>query len=186
MHSSAFLRRAKAVGSASRPTHAAAGRRARRGRGNGRGCHPLTGLLSGGTAPISMDTLAPGYEWSWLKYNTCPPPPPPPPPVGQVCGTQSSVQWRYGAVAQSCNTVCSPGGLSCDLNALATHSRTAECTMALAAQFSVSCNENHLSSGWSGRPSFNGGNNNCYYATTGASLDCTTTWSDISRFCPCS
>ena len=112
--------------------------------------------------------------------------PPPPPPVGQVCGTQSSVQWRYGAVAQSCNTVCSPGGLSCDLNALATHSRTAECTMALAAQFSVSCNENHLSSGWSGRPSFNGGNNNCYYATTGASLDCTTTWSDISRFCPCS
>ena len=133
-------------------------------------------------APISMDTLAP-VRMELVKVQHMPPPPP---PVGQVCGTQSSVQWRYGAVAQSCNTVCSPGGLSCDLNALATHSRTAECTMALAAQFSVSCNENHLSSGWSGRPSFNGGNNNCYYATTGASLDCTTTWSDISRFCPCS
>ena len=51
--------------------------------------------------------------------------PPPPPPVGQVCGTQSSVQWRESAMGQDCNTACNlAGGLACDANAMATHSRT--------------------------------------------------------------
>ena len=42
------------------------------GRGNGRGCHPLTGLLSGGTH-LNGYIGTGRYEWSWLKYNTCPP-----------------------------------------------------------------------------------------------------------------
>ena len=45
------------------------------GRGNGRGCHPLTGLLSGGTAPISMDTLAP-VRMELVKVQHMPTPAP--------------------------------------------------------------------------------------------------------------
>ena len=66
--------------------------------------------------------------------------PPPPPPVGQVCGTQSSVQWRKSAMGQDCNTACNlAGGLACDANAMATHSRTLECLTALAANLGRTC-----------------------------------------------
>ena len=66
--------------------------------------------------------------------------PPPPPPVGQVCGTQSSVQWRESAMGQDCNTACNlAGGLACDANAMATHSRTLECLTALAANLGRTC-----------------------------------------------
>ena len=65
---------------------------------------------------------------------------PPPVAVGQVCGTQSSVQWRESAMGQDCNTACNlAGGLACDANAMATHSRTLECLTALAANLGRTC-----------------------------------------------
>ena len=95
------------------------------------------------------------------------------------------MEWHYGAFDQDCNTVCNlAGGLACDANAMATHSRTAECVTALAANLGVTCNQGGSTS-WAGRPAY-GSNGNCYYATSGASLSCAEGNANNARFCPCS
>ena len=91
-------------------------------------CEPFNYLLSGGghvNGYIGTGTNGAGY-------NICPDPAQ---ALAIKCGTPSPVQWRYGALGQYCNTVCSTGGLTCNLNALATHSRTLECTTALTRRW---------------------------------------------------
>jgi len=84
--------------------------------------------------------------------------------------------------------VCLDGGLSCDLNALTTHLRTADCIQALAdglVGVVPSCsNDPPEEAGWTGRPSIYDGK--CYYALDSANLDCTISSSNQRRFCPCS
>ena len=147
------------------------------GGSNGK-CQPFNYLLSGGghvNGYIGTGTNGAGY-------NICPDPAQ---ALAIKCGTPSPVQWRYGALGQDCNAVCSIAGKSCDANALTTHTRNTECNTALAANLGVTCNQGGYSSS-AMRPGYKSGDGNCYYANPATTLDCAASSSTNARFCPCS